>query len=462
MSRDSGASTNVAQALAALSPEQRTLLQARLRDAGLGVPDGQSIPRRPSSVPAPLSFAQQRLWFLQRLEPGGAAYNIPFAARLTGALDIVAVQGALQTIIDRHESLRTTFAQLDDTPVQVVSASANIPLPVTDLSALPEAELEREVSRLAVQEARVPFDLETGPLLRSQLLRLGPQAHVLLLTVHHIASDGWSMGVLFRELGALYRAAVTGEPSPLLDLPLQYADYAVWQRGEPQSQKLEGQLAYWRQRLLGAPPRLELPTERTASGLPDGRAAKATLALPLRLTDELKALSRREGVTLFMTLLAAFKTLLARYSGQEDIVIGTPISGRSHVELEGLIGCFLNTLVLRTDLSGQPTFKELLARVRETALGAYAHQELPFERLVEDLQPARDLKQNPLFQVMFQAGNTLGGALKLDGLEVGRVAAAASTRSSTSRSEFGMAKPASSAPAPPMPTCLDPKPWRAC
>jgi amino acid adenylation domain-containing protein len=421
MSQNGSASTNVAQALAALSPEQRTLLQERLRDAGLGAPDVQCIPRRLSSVPAPLSFAQQRLWFLQRLEPGSAAYNIPFATRLTGALDPVALQRALQTIVDRHESLRTTVAQLDDVPIQVIAPSASVPLPVTDLTALSETERERELGRLAVKEARAPFNLETGPVLRCQLVRLGHQDHALLLTVHHIASDGWSMGVLFRELGTLYRAAIAGQASPLLDLPLQYADYAVWQRGESQSQKLEGQLVYWRQRLMGAPPRLELPTERTTSGRPAGRAAKATLALPIRLADELKALSRREGVTLFMTLLAAFKILLARYSGQDDIVVGTPISGRSHVELEGLIGCFLNTLVLRTDLSGQPTFKELLTRVRETALGAYAHQELPFERLVEDLQPARDLSQNPLFQVLFQAGNTLDGALRLDGLEVSRV-----------------------------------------
>ena len=405
--------------IAALTPEQRALLAARLRSSGVAGLDPGRIPRRAHAAPAPLSFAQQRLWFLQRLEPGSAAYNVPFAARLTGVLDVAAMQRALQTIVDRHESLRTTFAEMDDAPVQVVAGSSSVSLPVVDLSRLPEPE--RELRRLMGKEARAPFDLEKGPLLRSRLLRLAPEEHVLLLTVHHIASDGWSMGVLLRELAALYRAGVTGESVPLPELPLQYADYAVWQRRRFQSDKLERQLAYWKERLAGAPAALELPTERPRSTASSGRAARATLALPRRLADDLKELSRREGVTLFMTLLAGFKILLARYSGQEDIVVGTPIAGRSHTELEGLIGCFLNTLVLRTDLAGEPTFKELVARVRETALGAYANQELPFERLVEELQPARSLGHNPLFQVLFQAGNTPGGALKLAGLEVGRV-----------------------------------------
>ena len=406
--------------LAALSPQQRALFAARLSRSGLGPVEHASIPKRTPATSAPLSFAQQRLWFLQRLEPSSAAYNIPFGVRLKGVLDVVALQRALQAIVARHESLRTTFAEMDDVPVQIVADGSSVLLPVTDLSRLPDPE--RGLRRLASKEARTPFDLDKGPLLRSQLLRLAPQEHVLLLTVHHIVSDGWSMGVLFKELAALYRAGVTGESSPLPELPLQYADYAVWQRRQLQSDKLERQLAYWKQRLAGAPAALELPTERPRpSGVSSGRAARATLALPKSLADDLKELSRREGVTLFMTLLAAFKILLARYSGQEDIVVGTPIAGRSHTELEGLIGCFLNTLVLRTDLSGEPTFRELVARVRETALGAYAHQELPFERLVEELQPARSLRHNPIFQVLFQAGNTPGGTLKLDGLEVGRV-----------------------------------------
>jgi amino acid adenylation domain-containing protein len=409
----------LSERIAALSPEQRALLAARLQSSGVGALDPGRIPRRAHAAAAPLSFAQQRLWFLQRLEPGSAAYNIPFAAKLTGVLDVVAMQRALQTIVDRHESLRTTFAEKDDAPVQVVAGSAGVPLPVVDLSRT--SEPERELRRLAGKEARAPFDLERGPLLRGQLLRLAPEEHVLLLTVHHIVSDGWSMGVLLKELAALYRAGVTGEPARLPELPLQYADYAVWQRRQLASDKPGRQLAYWKQRLAGAPAVLELPTDRPRSAASSGRAARATRALPKRLTDDLKELSRREGATLFMTLLAAFKILLARYSGQEDIVVGTPIAGRTHTELEGLIGCFLNTLVLRTDLSGEPTFKELVARVRETALGAYANQELPFERLVEELQPARSLGHNPLFQVLFQAGNTPGGGLKLHGLGVGRV-----------------------------------------
>jgi amino acid adenylation domain-containing protein len=409
----------LSERIAALSPEQRALLASRLQSSGVGGLEPGRIPRRAHAAPAPLSFAQQRLWFLQRLEPGSAAYNIPFGVRLKGVLDVAALQWALQAIVARHECLRTTFVEIDGVPMQVVAPGSSVPLPVTDLTGAPE--LERELRRLAGKEARAPFDLEKGPLLRGQLLRVAPEEHVLLLTVHHIVSDGWSMGVLLKELAALYRAGVAGEPSPLPDLPLQYADYAVWQRRQLQSDKLERQLAYWKQRLAGAPPVLELPTEPPRSGASSGRAARATLLISRRLTDNLKESSRREGVTLFMTLLAAFKILLARYSGQDDIVVGTPIAGRTHTELEGLIGCFLNTLVLRTDLSGEPTFRELVGRVRETALGAYANQELPFERLVEELQPARSLGHNPIFQVLFQAGNTPGGALKLDGLEVGRV-----------------------------------------
>ena len=438
----------LSERIAALTPEQRSLLAARLQSSGVGGLDLGRISRRAHAGPVPLSFAQQRLWFLQRLEPGSAAYNIPFAARLKGILDVVALQWALQTIVARHESLRTTFAETEDTPVQVVAGSTSVPLPVVDLSRLPEPE--RELRRLAGKEARAAFDLEKGPLLRGQLLRLGPQEHMLLLTVHHIVSDGWSMGVLLKELAALYRAGVTGAPSPLPELPLQYADYAVWQRRQLQSDRLERQLAYWQQRLAGAPAVLELPTDRArSSGVSSGRAARATLALPKTLADDLKELSRREGATLFMTLLAAFKILLARYSGQDDIVVGTPIAGRSHTELEGLIGCFLNTLVLRTDLSGAPTFKELVARVRETALGAYANQELPFERLVEELQPARSLGHNPLFQVLFQAGNTPGGGAETAmGLRWAGSRAAASARSSTSRSESGSGPRASPASAP--------------
>ena len=383
-------------------------------------PEPAGIPKRAPDGRAPLSFAQQRLWFLQRLEPESTAYNIPFAARLTGTLDVLAFTRALESLAARHEVLRTTFAEVDGTPVQVVGRDPILRLPVTDLSAKPEAE--REMRRLAAQEARVPFDLERGPLVRARLLRLADQDHVFLLTVHHVIADGWSMGVLWKELAALYRGLVTGTPAALPGLPIQYADYAAWQRQPPQTDLLERQLQYWKGRLSDAPRLLELPTDPPASGKRARRGARASLVLPKRLADDLRSLSHQEGATLFMTLLAAFKILLSRWSGQEDIVVGTPIAGRTRTELEGLIGCFLNTLVLRTDLSGEPSFRELLGRVRETALGAYAHQELPFERLVEELQPVRSLGHNPLFRVLFQAGNTPGsGGLKLHRLAVSRV-----------------------------------------
>jgi amino acid adenylation domain-containing protein len=408
----------LSQRIAALSPEQRALLAARLQAGGIGALEPAKIPRRRQAGPVPLSFAQQRLWFLQQLEPASAAYNIPVAYRLKGVLDVVALERALEALVGRHEVLRTTFADAEDAPVQVVAPTARVTLPVVDLSA--SRDPEREARRAAAAEARAAFDLERGPVLRCKLLRLAPCDHVLVLTVHHIASDGWSMGVLLRELGALYREAVTGAASSLRELPVQYPDYAVWQREQFRRDRLGLQLDYWKHRLAGAPTILELPTDRPRPAVASGRSTKATIVLPAALARDLEALSRGEGATLFMTLLAAFKLLLARYSGQTDIVVGTPVAGRSHTELESLIGCFLNTLVLRTDLAGGPTFRELLGRVRETAVGAYAHQDLPFERLVEELQPARSLGHNPLFQVMFQAGNTPGGSLKLEGLEVSR------------------------------------------
>src|SRR5829696_830252 len=383
--------TGLPDRLSALSPEQRALFTARLRSSGVGRLERETIPRRVPGSPAPLSFAQQRLWFLQRLEPSSAAYNIPSGTRLKGTLHPEALRWALQTIVDRHESLRTTFREVGEGPVQVVTEDFTLPLLLTDLSRFPEPETQAR--RLAEKEATTPFDLEQGPLIRAQLIRLDPQDHVLLLTVHHSVSDGWSTGVLMKELAVLYRSGIAGEPSPLPVLPLQYADYAVWQRSPQQTEKLARQLAYWMGRLAGAPPRLELPMRRRRRG-PVGGAVRATLSLPKALTADLKALSLSENATLFMTLLAGFKVLLARYSGQEDILVGTPISGRTHLELEGLIGCFLNTLVLRTDLSGDPSFREVVSRVREIALGAYTNQELPFERLVEELQPTRDLAHN--------------------------------------------------------------------
>lgn len=420
MSSD-GWSNGLAQQLGALSPEQREHLAKRLSSLGLATLAPRTIPPRVPGEPIPLSFAQQRLWFLHRLEPTSSAYHIPLALRLAGPLDVTALHRTLDAILTRHESLRTRIVDAEGGPVQVVEPSRSIALPLIDVGTVAEQERDAEAQRLARQEARAPFDLGRGPLLRARLLRFAEQDHLLLLTMHHIASDGWSVAVLMKELGTLYDSFVTGVPAALPELPVQYPDYAAWQRRRLETDVLERELRYWTERLAGAPAVLELPTDRPRPAVSSHRAVSASLLLPRSLSADLQALNRREGLTPFMTQLAAFKILLARYCGHDDIVIGTPIAGRSHVELEGLIGCFLNTLVLRTDLSGAPTFRQLLARVRETSVGAYAHQELPFERLVEELQPARSLSHNPLFQVLFQAGNMPRETVAMHGLEARRV-----------------------------------------
>jgi amino acid adenylation domain-containing protein len=363
----------------------------------------------------PLSFAQTRLWFLEQLQPG-SAYNIAAAVRLMGSLHVAALEQSLNEIVQRHETLRTTFTTLSGEPVQVIAPVLALSLPLVDLRQLPEAQQELEVERLASEEAQRPFDPSIGPLLRATLLQLGEAEHVLLLTMHHIVSDGWSMGVLIRELAALYQAFSTGNPSPLPELPIQYADFAHWQHQWLQGEVLETQLVYWQQQLAGAPAVLELPTDRPRPAVQTFRGASQSLALSKSLSQKLKTLSQRCGVTLFMTLLAAFQTLLYRYTGQDDICVGSPIANRNRSETEGLIGFFVNTLVLRTHLAGNLSFQELLERVREVALGAYAHQDLPFEQLVEALQPERSLSHQPLFQVMFALQNAPTEALELPGL----------------------------------------------
>jgi amino acid adenylation domain-containing protein len=389
--------------IADLSPEQRDYLQAQLTRKATH-DEGQTIPRRGVSDHCPLSFAQQRLWFLHQLEPEDTSYNMARALRMMDTFNGGALQAALETVVARHEVLRTRFEMVDGEPVQVIAPPQALEVPLTDLSELPQAEREAEAQRLAREEARRPFDLERGPLFRTKLLRLGEQEHVLLVTMHHIVSDGWSMGVLWRELGALYEAFFEGKPSPLAELPIQYADYALWQREWLRGEVLEEQLGYWRRQLTDVPA-LELPTDRPRPAVQTHRGARQSFTLPESLTQALKDLSRREGTTLFMTLLAAFQVLLARHSGQDEFAVGTPIAGRKRAETEGLIGFFINTLVMRTDLSGEPTFRELLGRVREVALGAYEHQDLPFERLVEELKPERDLSRTPLFQVFFNMQN---------------------------------------------------------
>lgn len=365
----------------------------------------------------PLSFSQQRLWFLEQLDPGNTAYHIPYAVRLTGALNIAALEQCLTEIVRRHEVLRTTFAMIQGQAVQVIHPAEPWVVDLTNLQELPEAERSAEAKRLANEEARQTFNLERGPLLRTRLLSLEEREHVLLLTMHHIVFDAWSIGVLLREVGTLYEAFTTGQPSPLPDLPVQYADFAYWQRAMLQGETLARHLDYWRTQLADLTT-LELPTDRPRPPVQTFNGAHQTFTLPNSLARSLYDLSRNEGVTLFMTLLGAFQTLLHRYTAQTDISLGTPIANRTYREIEGLIGFFINTLVLRTDLSADPSFQELLQRVRETALNAYAHQDLPFEKLVEELQPDRNFSRTPFFQVLFTVRNVAGTTLSLPDLAI--------------------------------------------
>ena len=373
------------------------------RQEGLALPPPICRVERAGQVP--LSFAQQRLWFLSRLKTDTPFYNTPAAARFTGRLNVDALESSLSEITCRHEVLRTTFAVVDGYPVQVIAEPQPLRLPIIDLRAVPLEEREAVASRLVFEEARVPFDLERGPVLRATLLKLAEQEHILLLTMHHIVSDNWSMGVFISEAVALYKAFSQGETSPLADLDIQYADFAIWQREWMQEESLGAQLNYWKQQMAGAPEVVELPLDRPRQAVQAFKGASEPINLPTSLSGALRALSRREGVTLFMTLLAAFKSLLFRYAGQTDIIVGTPIANRRWAEIEGLIGFFANALALRTNLSGNPTFRELLARVREVTLDAYANQDLPFEKLVEELQPERKLSHTPLFQVVFTLQN---------------------------------------------------------
>ncbi len=386
---------------ARLSPEKQQLLEKLLRgDSENGKPSS-TIPRQSSPGPFSLSFAQQRLWFLDKLIPENPVYNMPTAMRLSMPVDVAVLERSINEIVRRHAILRTSFSMVDNQPVQIVSESLTLSIPVKDLTTLPANQRKEEARRLAGEEALHPFDLSQLPLVRGQLLKLDTNDHVFLLTMHHIISDGWSMRIFWRELTEIYIAAKTGRPSPLTELPVQYADYAVWQRQWLQGEVLDSQLSYWKKQLANLE-ELQLPTDKPRPAMQNFRGDRILVQLPGPLTEQLKASSQREGVTLFMTLLAAFKTLLHRYTGQEDLVIGTPTAGRTHTELEGLIGFFVNSLVLRSDLSGDPTFSELLRRIREVTTSAFSHQDMPFEMLVEELQPERSLSRNPIYQVTFQ------------------------------------------------------------
>jgi amino acid adenylation domain-containing protein len=377
------------------------------------------IVRVPRDGPLPLSFAQQRLWLIEQLDPGDPAYNLPVALRLRGPLDVDALETAVAEVARRHETLRTVFRPgPDGDAAQTVLEPGPFAFRRVDLSAVPEAEREARVRELAREEAAAPFDLAAGPLLRGALLHLAGDEAVVLFTVHHIVSDEWSTPILVREVSALYAAFARGGSSPLPELPVQYADFAAWQRSRVSGATLDRQLAYWRERLAGAPPLLELPTDRPRPAVANPRGGVRTFHLSAELTDALRGLSRAEGATLFMTLLAGFQALLARYAGTDDVPVGTPVAGRTRLETEGLIGFFVNTLVLRADLSADPSVRALLAQVRERMLEAQTHQDLPFERLVDELRVERSFGHTPLFQAMFTLADLGGESLRLGEVEV--------------------------------------------
>jgi len=413
---------------AELGGRKAEILQLLRESSQLTRPTSPPLVRVHRNGGLPLSFAQQRLWFIAQLEPDSPAYNFAFAFRARGSLHVTALEQAINEMVRRHEIFRTTYATLDGGPVQVVSPERPCEVLVTDLTSVPTSERELKAEDLLKREARRPFNFSSDLMLRASVLKLDAAEYILLLMTHHVAIDGWSFGVFFSELSALYKAFSGGTPSPLSQLPIQYADYAAWQREWLQGEVLTHQLEYWRSHLAGAPQVLELPTDRPRPSTESHRGAHYSFSIPREVSEGLGALSRHQGTTLYMTLLSGFVVLLSRYSGQQDLLVGTPVANRNRAEIEELIGLFLNTLVLRNDLSGDPTVQELLARVRERCLNAYAHQELPFEMLVEDLRPDRDLSRNPLFQVMLVLQNapeqpfTLHG-LRLTPVEVDRGAA---------------------------------------
>ena len=366
----------------------------------------------------PLSFAQERLWFLQQLDPANPAYNFPAALRLTGQLNISALKKTLATIVQRHESLRTTFAAPDGEPVQIIHQHFELKMPLVDLQVVATDEREAEVRRLVTEASLQPFDLERGPLVRVLLLKLSAAEHVVALTMHHIVTDGWSLEIFSKETLALYAAYNAGQVSPLAPLRLQYADFAQWQRGWLQGKVLARQLDYWKQELAAAPALLHLPADRLRPAVPSNQGGNCSFTLPAPLCTALKALCQQEDVTVFMVLLAGFQLLLHSYSGQDKIVVGTNIANRNRSDTEELIGFFVNNLALCTDLSGNPTFRELLTRVRETTLGAYDHQDLPFEKVLEVLRLEHHSSKSSFFQIFFVLQNLPLSAFKLPALRL--------------------------------------------
>jgi amino acid adenylation domain-containing protein len=401
-----------------LSPQKLALLSKKLKEGEARASAKRRItPRGSGGENCPLSFAQQRLWFIDQLEPGNALYHIPQAARLKGELSIAALSQSLTEVIRRHEVLRTRFPIDQGAPAQVITPVAALPLLIVDLSGISQQEQDRQVSSLARQETHRPFDLSEGPLLRTTLIYLKEQERVLLMTMHHIVSDGWSIGILVKEFFSLYRAYRSGERSPLAELSIQYGDFSVWQRGWLGGEVLTRQVDYWRNKLKGLTA-LNLPTDYPRPKNASHRGGIVLAHVPPALTENLRRLSRRQEVTLFMTLLAAFQTLLGRYANQQDVAVGTDIANRNHLDTEELIGFFINQLVMRTEVRGSISFRDLLAKVRQTVLGAYEHQDLPFEKLVEELQPERDLSRAPLFQVKLVLQNIGAEDLVMPGLEL--------------------------------------------
>ncbi|MDB6000042.1 MAG: amino acid adenylation enzyme/thioester reductase family protein, partial [Rhizobacter sp.] len=390
-----------------LSADKLALLQRRVGAAAHRADRAGAIPRRAGDAPARLSFAQRRLWFLDQLAPNNPFYNIACAVRLRTFLNVAALRAALAVMVRRHEALRTTFTVLDGEPRQVVAPTMAVELPVSDLRHLPIGDREDEAVRLATEEARQPFDLARGPLMRARLLTLGDQDFLFVLCMHHIVSDGWSMGVFIREFNAVYAGLMAGRPAPLPPMPIQYADFAEWQRGWLTAERLAAHVEHWRQRLEDLPT-LALPTDRPRPKTKSYRGALHAFTVPAATCLHLRALCEATGATPFMALAAAFAALLRRYSGQDDIVIGAPIANRNHADIEGLIGFFVNSVVLRMDTGGDAGLRELTERTKQVTLAAYQHQDVPFETLVEALQPERDTGRNPLFQVTFQLLNTPG------------------------------------------------------
>src|SRR6185312_7044730 len=399
-----------------LSSAQQALLERRLREAVNKIHESRKIPRRSDRRYAPLSFAQQRLWLFNKIEPGNRIYNLPTALHLRGKLDVKVLEKTINEIVRRHEVLRTRFVVIDDEPRQEVLEATPMTLAVVDLSGVAETEREAAALEAAQAENNQPFDLNQGPFLRVKLLRLGDEEHVVLLTIHHIVSDGWSMGVLVKEVSTLYAAYSQGAESPLPELPIQYADFAVWQRHWLQGEELERQLSFWREQLSGTLPALELPADHMRSATQTHSGAHRSIHLSLETTAELNEFSRREGVTLFMTLVAAFQILLYRYTRQDKIIIGTPVAGRNHTSTENLIGFFINQLVLCFDLSGDLTFQQVLQQTKRVSLDALAHQDIPFDKLVEEFQRQRSLSHSPIFQVGFALHNQQPGTVQMGDL----------------------------------------------